>query len=115
DAVWSVGSGGAACFTNGDASIFGASAGLPAAGGTSIAVDDAGYIWITTTDNGLYRSTAAPRGSDIASTRFAPVWTTANGAPSNSMRSLLWQDQKLWVGTSGGLAVVQTEPFRVLS
>ncbi|HKO55748.1 MAG TPA: ATP-binding protein [Thermoanaerobaculia bacterium] len=107
DAVWTIGSGGAAALLKDGWHIYRTDAGLPATGGTSIAVDDAGYVWITTTDNGLYRSTTPG-----VPAKFAPVWTTANGAPSNSMRSLLWRDGRLWVGTSDGLAVLSTDPLR---
>ncbi|MBV9493558.1 MAG: hypothetical protein JOZ54_04890, partial [Acidobacteria bacterium] len=110
DAVWLVGSGGATALFPDGWHLYRAEQGLPATGGTSIAVDDAGYVWITTTDNGLYRSTTpgVPRA-------FTPMWTIANGAPSNSMRSLLWRDGKLWVGTSDGVAVLQANPVKQLA
>ena len=44
---------------------------------------------------------------------FVPVWTSANGAPTNATRSLLWDRGRLWVGTSNGLFAMQTNPLRV--
>ncbi|HEV7922981.1 MAG TPA: two-component regulator propeller domain-containing protein, partial [Thermoanaerobaculia bacterium] len=110
DNVWMIGSGGAAALLEDGWHLYRTDAGLPPTGGTSIAVDDAGYVWISTTDNGLYRSTTpgVPQ-------KFAPAWTAANGAPSNSIRSLLWRDGKLWVGTSDGLAILSTQPPRQMA
>jgi signal transduction histidine kinase/CheY-like chemotaxis protein/ligand-binding sensor domain-containing protein len=94
DAMWFAGNRGATRLVNGQWSWFP----LPSAA-TSIAVDDDGAVWVSTVNRGLWRN-------------FVPVWTTANGAPSDAMRSLLWHRGKLWVGTSVSLSVLETKPAR---
>jgi len=124
EAVWFSGSGVTSCYAGNEWFFFRKSSGLPSTGGTSVAVDDAGYVWVTTADNGLYRSDApfAPDalrgtlggtdGREVMQHTFSAVWTTASGAPTNSLRSLLWYRGHLWVGTSEGLVVLQTSPLR---
>src|SRR5207237_1555006 len=85
-------------------------------------VDDDGYVWVSTVDKGVYRSLSpinvdalrAPLGGvggrEVMRRVFAPAWTTANGAPTNSMRALLWHRGKLWVGTSVSLSVLDVKP-----
>ncbi|HEV7239898.1 MAG TPA: two-component regulator propeller domain-containing protein [Thermoanaerobaculia bacterium] len=93
---------GVSCFADGEWSRFGRESGLSPGGATSIAFDDQGQLWVGSPDRGLFRSTAplAPK------VKFARVWSRANGAPSDSVRSLLFHDGKLWVGTSAGLSIV---------
>ena len=124
EAVWFTGSGVTLCYVGKEWFLFRKGSGLPPTGGTSVAVDDAGYVWISTADNGLYRSDApftpdflrnALAGSsdrEILRHTFSPVWTTASGAPTNSVRSLLGVPGHLWAGTSAGLVVLQTSPIR---
>jgi signal transduction histidine kinase/DNA-binding response OmpR family regulator/ligand-binding sensor domain-containing protein len=100
DAMWFAGNGGATLFANGKWSRFP----LPSSA-TSVATDGDGYVWVTTVNQGLFRSDAP-----LQPTKFAPAWTTANGAPSDAMRALLWHDGKLWVGTSISLSVLETKP-----
>ncbi|MFP5248120.1 MAG: histidine kinase dimerization/phospho-acceptor domain-containing protein, partial [Thermoanaerobaculia bacterium] len=41
---------------------------------------------------------------------LARVWSTKNGAPSDSMRSLLFHGGRLWIGTGAGLSVLAPAP-----
>jgi signal transduction histidine kinase/ligand-binding sensor domain-containing protein len=95
--VWGVGCRAA----DGKWSLFGRDNGLSPAGATSIAFDDEGHLWVGSPDRGLFRS-ATP----LAHPKFVRVWSRENGAPSDSIRSLLFSDGKLWVGTGAGLSVV---------
>jgi signal transduction histidine kinase/DNA-binding response OmpR family regulator/ligand-binding sensor domain-containing protein len=123
--MWFAGTGGVMTLQGNDWFVFRTAAGLPPTGGTSLAIDDRGYAWVTTADNGLYRSdvplteaslTSAtsgnlggPTGREVMRHLFSPVWTTANGAPSNSLRTILWHEGNLWVGTTQGLVVLTPE------
>ncbi|HEX7151199.1 MAG TPA: response regulator [Thermoanaerobaculia bacterium] len=98
-ALWFTGNWGAASLIDGQWTRYGAAHGLPAAGTTSVAVDDAGHVWLGTLDHGLYRSAIPVRASGTSS-RFLPV-----AGAANSVRSLLWFDGKLFVGTSQGLVI----------
>jgi signal transduction histidine kinase/DNA-binding response OmpR family regulator/ligand-binding sensor domain-containing protein len=118
--IWFAGIGGVSCFVNGQWFVFRSASGLPPAGGSTVAVDDAGYVWVGTPDNGLYRS-AEPfdparlqrNGVEVAQRAFVNVWRQSSGAPSDSVRSILWHDHKLWAGTTEGLAVLETHPLRL--
>ena len=124
DAMWFAGTWGLAALVDEQWYVFARQAGITAAGASSIAVDDRGYVWMTTIDSGLHRSTlpltpdrlkAMTVNADrvVLQSVFAPAWNVAQGAPTNSMRSLLWHDGKLWVGTSDGLIVLMPSPLRV--
>ena len=113
--IWFAGSGGVSCLAGGEWFVFRGASGLPSAGGSTVAVDDAGYVWIGTPDNGLYRSVEpfdpahlARNGFEVTQRAFVNVWRQSNGAPSDSVRSILWHDHKLWAGTTEGLAVIGT-------
>src|SRR5206468_2591890 len=54
-------------------------------------------------------------GVDVTQRVFVNVWRKSSGAPSDSVRSILWHDHKLWAGTTEGLAVIETKPFRVVT
>ncbi len=107
DALWFAGTGGVTLLADKEWFLFKTASGLPATGGTSVAVDDRGYVWVSTGDNGLYRSTApltpqslrgsldGTSGREVTHRVFEPVWTTANGAPSNSIRTLFWHNGQL--------------------
>ncbi|HUP59918.1 MAG TPA: response regulator [Thermoanaerobaculia bacterium] len=73
-----------------------------ASGATSVAVDAAGRLWVGTIDRGLYRSESPLPDAGV----FRPVWNSATGALSDNIRSLLFLDNRMWVGTSAGLAVL---------
>jgi signal transduction histidine kinase/ligand-binding sensor domain-containing protein/CheY-like chemotaxis protein len=111
-AVWFATTAGAAALIGDKWFVFRASSGLPPTGATSIAIDDANYVYVTTADRGLFRSNR-PVNGDAAKMMFVPVWTTANGAPTNATRTLLWHDGLLWVGTSDGLVALRTHPIRL--
>ncbi len=109
--MWFVGTRGVESVANDQWLVFRAADGLPPTGGTSIAVDARGFAWVTSADNGLYRSTAPV----AAGARFAPVWTTEQGAPTDSMRSLMLRGDELWVGTAGGLTVLDTKTVKPIA
>jgi signal transduction histidine kinase/ligand-binding sensor domain-containing protein/CheY-like chemotaxis protein len=112
DAMWFATTLGAAALINNQWFLFRTASGLPPTGATSIAVDDQGYVYASTADRGVFRSnTTVSHGA--ADLTFAPAWTTANGAPTNATRTLLWHNGLLWVGTSDGLVALQTNPIRV--
>jgi signal transduction histidine kinase/DNA-binding response OmpR family regulator/ligand-binding sensor domain-containing protein len=127
ESVWFAGTGGAMALVGDEWFVFRSASGLPATGGTSVAVDDRGYIWITTADNGLFRSNdvfyanalrghlGGPSGREVTDRFFAPVWTTQNGAPTNSMRTLMFHEGQLWVGTTEGVAVLDGARVRALA
>jgi signal transduction histidine kinase/CheY-like chemotaxis protein/ligand-binding sensor domain-containing protein len=126
DAMWLAGNWGTACVVGEQWYVFRRASGISAAGATSVTVDDRGYVWLTTPDSGLQRSSTpldAARlaaltrdaASEVTQRVFEPVWNAQSGAPTNSMRSLLWHDGKVWVGTSEGLAVLTPSPVRLLA
>ena len=111
---------GAACYADEKWYRFSVRSGLPPAGATSVAMDAGGHLWVGSTDHGLYRSRAplseALRGvrtedaAEVPKTIFSLVWTTAMGAPSNGIRSLIFHRDRLWAGTGAGLAVLNVAP-----
>jgi signal transduction histidine kinase/ligand-binding sensor domain-containing protein len=96
---------GVACHSGGKWSTFGRESGLSPAGATSIAFDGEGHLFVGSIDRGVYRSTTrlAP---DTQSPKFVRVWSRENRAPSDSVRSLLYDDGRLWIGTGAGLSVL---------
>ncbi len=124
DAMWFAGNWGVASVSGNRWFIYRTRAGLPPTGGTNVTLDDRGYVWISTVDNGVYRSSdpfaaaAAtsidPKTSEVTGTVFRPAWTSANGAPTNSTRTLMWYGGHLWVGTSEGLSIVAIDPVRAV-
>jgi signal transduction histidine kinase/DNA-binding response OmpR family regulator/ligand-binding sensor domain-containing protein len=107
-------------------------AGLPATGAVDVAVDDDGFLWVGTSDNGLYRTRTpltleglealptrpdAEFGIEVIDSFLSPVWTERTGAPTNGMRNLLWSGSRLWAGTTQGLAIFDsgsTRPVAIL-
>ena len=89
--------------------------GLPSSIFRAVEVDDEGFMWIGTTDRGLYRS-AQPvfASSVIAATglmstmdvAFDQIWSESQGAPSNEIESILLHERIVWVGTGAGLAAL---------
>ena len=85
--------------------------GLPSTLFRAVEVDSAGYMWVGTLDQGLYRSDAPASvsalrasGSGPDGLTFSQIWSEANGAPSNEIESILLHAGILWVGSGGGLA-----------
>jgi signal transduction histidine kinase/CheY-like chemotaxis protein/ligand-binding sensor domain-containing protein len=125
DALCLAGSWGVGCLRNERWYLFRARAGLSPSGATSIASDVQGHLWVGTIDRGLYRSTSplvtilneaeqgtSVEGEEIVQTEFAPAWTTATGAPTDGVRSLLFHNRRMWVGTGAGLAAIDpVAPF----
>jgi signal transduction histidine kinase/DNA-binding response OmpR family regulator/ligand-binding sensor domain-containing protein len=89
--TWGVG-----CYEDDRWRIFRSSSGLPSSGATSVALDDRGYLWAGTLDHGLYRTTVPL----AEATAFAPM-----PSPATNIRSLLFHEGKLWIGTGNGLIV----------
>jgi len=122
DAMWFAGNKGVSLVAGDQWFLFRTAAGLPSTGGTSVAIDDDGYIWVSSIDKGVFRSIEPIKaeklsgslggvaGREVMSRVFEPAWTTSNGAPTNSTRSLLWHRGKLWVGTSVSLSILDTKP-----
>ncbi|HYM59544.1 MAG TPA: response regulator [Thermoanaerobaculia bacterium] len=119
--VWFAGTGAVSCLIGGEWFIFRAAAGLPPAGATSIAIDDDGFVWTGTADSGLFRSDitltvealrsrlpAANNGSrEITARVFSRTYSRPGGVPFlGSIRTLLWYDHRLWIGTAEGLAIL---------
>lgn len=123
-AVCFAGSWGVGCLDGDRWLLFGSAAGLSAGGATSIALDATGYLWVGTSDKGVFRSRVplaavfrsryrmqsdAPR---VIERVFAPAWDTNSGAPIDGIRSLLFHDGRLWIGSAAGLAVLKpSTPF----
>jgi len=105
------GSWGVGCLAGGQWHQFGREAGLSPAGASSLAFDGTGHLWIGTIDRGVVRS-VAPLEKALPHVRFEPAWTTSSGAPTDGIRSMLFHDGRLWVGTGVGLSVLSTTaPF----
>ena len=94
---------------------FGEANGLPQTPLQGVAADAAGHLWVGTRDRGLYRTTApvAAAGLRGAGPRFAPVWTTDRGAPTNEVETLLFHAGTMWVGTLEGLFALDPATARV--
>ncbi|HYH06551.1 MAG TPA: response regulator [Thermoanaerobaculia bacterium] len=119
DTMCFAGAWGVGCLANDRWHVFRAAAGLSPAGATSIALDGHGHLWIGSTDRGLFRTTV-PLRDVLASTPpgevlqrvLAPAWNSSHGAPTDGIRSLLFHDDRMWVGTGSGLSVLTTTaPF----
>jgi signal transduction histidine kinase/CheY-like chemotaxis protein/ligand-binding sensor domain-containing protein len=119
ETIWFAGIHGITCLANGQWFTFGTAAGLPPAGASAVAVDDAGYVWAGTPDSGLLRSVVpfdpAVQKAGSVSKFFAPAWSQATGARTDSVRTLLWAGGKLWSGTANGLEIFDASPFRTVA
>jgi signal transduction histidine kinase/CheY-like chemotaxis protein/ligand-binding sensor domain-containing protein len=121
DTMCFAGNWGAGCLSGNRWLIFRAAAGLSPAGTTSIALDGNGYLWVGTSDRGLFHSFVplaeifrlTAGNGEVSRRFFLPAWTTASGAPTDGIRSLAYHDHRLWVGTGAGLSVLTTaKPFQ---
>jgi Signal transduction histidine kinase len=119
ETIWLAGIHGIHSLANGQWFSFGTRAGLPPAGASCVAVDDDGYVWAGTPDSGLLRSVEPfdPAALHAGEERkfFASAWSTASGARTDSVRTLLWASGKLWSGTANGLAILDTKPLRIVA
>jgi len=114
ETIWLTGIHGLNCLANGKWFTFDTRAGLPPAGASAIAVDDDGYVWAGTPDSGLLRSVAPfDPAAALPEKFFAPAWSHATGARTDSVRTLLWTGGHLWSGTANGLAILETKPLRI--
>jgi len=125
ESIWVAGNSGISAFVGDRRVDFGIASGLPGTGATNVALDDADFLWVGTSDAGILRSREpitqqvlnrilAGRSRAAAdSTIFDPVWNKSTGAPTNGVRNLRWVDGRLWIGTSAGLVVAENDPFRV--
>ncbi len=127
DSLWFAGNSGLRALIDGRWIKFRGVTGLPGTGATGVVMDDSDYLWVATSDSGLYRSRSpldvqtiftlplrrqGVAGEEVTVPLFEPVWNTSNGAPSSGVRNLLWADGNLWAGTSRGLAIIDPSSFR---
>jgi signal transduction histidine kinase/DNA-binding response OmpR family regulator/ligand-binding sensor domain-containing protein len=121
DAMCLAGGWGVGCLAQGHWFLFRADAGLSAAGATSMALDDGGFLWVGSPDRGLFRSTApladllrhveaGESGSEIRRQVFREAWNAGFGAPTNGIRALFFDRGRLWVGTGAALVVLDSLP-----
>lgn len=99
-------------------------AGFPATTSSAIAVDDSGYVWVGTDEEGLFRSKfplsrermyrlPAARDSSLNFAReitvpvLEPVWNESAGKPLKNIQALIWHSGMLWIGTPEGLFVLE--------
>ncbi|HXA19479.1 MAG TPA: two-component regulator propeller domain-containing protein, partial [Thermoanaerobaculia bacterium] len=119
ETIWLAGIHGLNSLAHGHWFMFGTRAGLPPAGASAVAIDDDGYVWAGTPDSGLLRSLAPfdPAATPPLDERkfFAPAWSHATGARTDSVRTLLWAGGKLWSGTAHGLAIFDTKPLHTVA
>ncbi|HSY48015.1 MAG TPA: response regulator [Thermoanaerobaculia bacterium] len=119
ETIWLASIHGIRCLAGGQWFSFGTRAGLPPAGASAVVVDDDGYVWAGTPDSGLLRSIAPFNASAIRPGEvekfFAPAWSHATGAPTDTVRVLLWAGGKLWSGTADGLAILDTKPLHTVA
>jgi signal transduction histidine kinase/CheY-like chemotaxis protein/ligand-binding sensor domain-containing protein len=127
DAMWFAGVGGVSCLIGDQWLFFKSAAGLPATGATTVVVDDHGYVWIGTADNGVYRSdgpmdmerfrqltASATPSHEVHTVAFRAAWNHTNHAISDSIRNLYVAGDKLWIGGSEGIEVISTAtPHRI--
>ncbi|HEX6639703.1 MAG TPA: histidine kinase dimerization/phospho-acceptor domain-containing protein, partial [Thermoanaerobaculia bacterium] len=121
DTVCFAGGWGVACLANERWLLFRGPAGLALAGATSIALDNHGVLWVGSIDRGLFHSArpldaifreTPPASLEVTKRVFIPAWTRATGAPTDGIRTLVHHNDRLWVGTGAGLAVLTTaKPF----
>lgn len=122
---WVMGAHGVACHLDGEWVFFRERAGIPGSAATGLAMDDESHVWVSTLDAGVLRSlqplrrdlllelahTSLPGGGrEIVEPVFAQVWSTSNGAPTDSIHTLLDLEGRMWVGTARGLFALAGSP-----
>jgi signal transduction histidine kinase/DNA-binding response OmpR family regulator/ligand-binding sensor domain-containing protein len=125
ESMWFAGVHGISCLIGDEWFYFRKAAGLPSSGATSVALDGDGTVWVGTADDGLLRSVTpldatrlraeSTADREVSHRVFASAWSRASGATTDSIRTLLWHDGRLWVGTSNGLIVLSPSPMRPLA
>ncbi len=107
-------------FANGAVHEFGPAQGLPSSLYKAVAIDDGGYLWVGTRDQGLYKSNVSLNAETLAELSaseeriFEQVWSQENGGPTNHIEKLLWNKDKLLVGTQLGLFMLNPETTEIL-
>ena len=89
--------------------------GLPVSLFHTVAFDDSRHLWVGSRDQGIYRSIepftletlVQNEISDRPNILFERWWNTDNGAPSNQIENMIWQDGAMWVGLQTGLALLE--------
>lgn len=107
---------------NGNIYELNSSHGLPATLYKSVALDEAGYMWIGTLDRGIYKSSVPVDTSLLQNlatsepdpTLFSMFWSRDNGAPTNHIEKLVWHQDSMWIGTQEGLYVIDPETTEIL-
>lgn len=80
---------------------------------SSLFKDSFGAIWMATSGAGLYRIklSSLKEGSKVTDIAYS---TTAQGMPSNTVRNMLEDDEKmLWITTSDGLVEMDARSFTI--
>ncbi|HVT44575.1 MAG TPA: response regulator [Thermoanaerobaculia bacterium] len=114
ESIWISGTGGLAALIDDEWFVFrSGTSGLPATGTTNVSFDPSGRLWVGSSDEGLLRSRSpltlerlrAEESRPERATLFERAWNEG-AAPSDSVRNLLLHGDRLWVGTSNGLFVL---------
>ncbi|HUO83731.1 MAG TPA: response regulator [Thermoanaerobaculia bacterium] len=124
ETIWFAGNSGVQVLFDGRWLRFRGVSGLPGTGATHLTFDGQRRLWVATSDSGIYRSREpltiddlgeiadSARGIESDHPFFDRVWSTETGAPTNGVRNLLWAEQRIWAGTSRGLAVIDPSNAR---
>lgn len=121
--VWLSGVDGVSAYVGGAWFLLGEASGLPSAGAITTAFDDQQHLWVGTKDSGVFRSTQpikvdylrhrlddeAPH-RQVETAVFEPVWNRRLGAPSNSVRRLVWVEGGMFVATPAGIDRLSGQP-----
>ncbi len=118
--IWFPGKKSLYVFSQGQVYELGPQQGLPSSIYKSVAMDEEGYLWVGTADDGLYRSKLEINQENLKSLAesetnlFEQVWSLENGSPTNHIEKLLWHKNRLWVGTQMGLFELEPENLKIL-
>ena len=120
ESIWFPGKRSLYIFSRGQVYELGPQQGLPLSIYKSVALDDNGYLWVGTADEGLYRSKLVVDPGNLESLAesennlFDKVWSLENGGPTNHIEKLLWHKKSLWVGTQMGLFELEPKSLKIL-
>ncbi|WP_424493737.1 two-component regulator propeller domain-containing protein [Salinimicrobium sp. GXAS 041] len=107
-------------FSDGAVYEFGPRQGLPSSLYKAVAVDDKGYLWVGTRDQGLYKSKLSFQTENLEALSaseeqlFENVWSLEKGGPTNHIEKLFWNKDRLLVGTQLGLFILDPETTEVI-